>query len=655
MTNPKERPADVGPTVRPQLPTFPISPEDPTVSVAQPISDNEIWTLCSRLVPWFLSASGTDRTPVEPYLNALVRWARDADGDISEVRVEARKSYAAAFETAERLGLKVAHQADEPAKSWPKILTGIAQKWNRGALAKQSTQAAHPEPAPTPPPDRSGSAEQQNAPSLLDTAPELFTTPDGTPWCSVLINGHRESYPLHSAEFKSLVEHQVYVRSGSLPDAKDLKSCTRRWEGEARFGGSVREVFNRVAGHDGRVYVDLCNSVGEVVEVSPSGWRVVADPPVRFRRTKGMRALPRPVAGGSLDELRPFVNVADDDSFRLLVATLTSYLLPKGPYIVLALVAEQESAKSTTARLISRLASPSLPELRQPPHSLRDLTVAAKNSWLLSFENLSELPHWLSNAFCVLSTGGGDARRRNFTDDDETLFEACRPIVLNGIESFITKSDLKSRAIVLDLPPIPDDKRRDEAEFWGAFDVARPRILGALLDVMSAALRELPTIYLASKPRMADFARWAAAVERAACWPEGSVLDAYAKNRGRLDQETIEATPFATALVRLMDQVPSHRWEGTPMELLNALQTITPTNLRGMRTTDWPDGPPRLGVMIRLLAPALRKTGLLHVQMKRADGVRKFVITASPKEPSPPSPPSSKVDAEDPGPPSGST
>ena len=36
----------------------------------------------------------------------------------------------------------------------------------------------------------------------------------------------------------------------------------------------------------------------------------------------------------------------------------------------------------------------------------RELMIAANNSYLLAFDNLSGLPHWLSDAICRLATGG---------------------------------------------------------------------------------------------------------------------------------------------------------------------------------------------------------------------------------------------------------
>jgi len=42
------------------------------------------------------------------------------------------------------------------------------------------------------------------------------------------------------------------------------------------------------------------------------------------------------------------------------------------------------------------------------------------------------LPNWLSDALCRLATGGCFGVRQLYIDDEEMLFEAARPILLNG-------------------------------------------------------------------------------------------------------------------------------------------------------------------------------------------------------------------------------
>ena len=72
--------------------------------------------------------------------------------------------------------------------------------------------------------------------------------------------------------------------------------------------------------------------------------------------------------------------------------------------------------------------------------------------------------------------------------------------------------------------------------------MARPRILGALLDAVVHGLRALNSVHLDRVPRMADFALWATACETA-LWPAGTFARAYAANRRAAIEIIMEADP----------------------------------------------------------------------------------------------------------------
>src|SRR5260221_13177262 len=220
------------------------------------------------------------------------------------------------------------------------------------------------------------------------------------------------------------------------------------------------------------------------VEIDPTGWRVNDIPPVRFRRAAGMQPLPMPVPGGSVETLRSFLNVKSGSHFILVVAWALAVLRNRGPYPVMALSGEHGSAKSTFTAILRAVLDPNTAPLRALPREDRDLFIAASNGHVLAFDNVSGLPAWISDTICRLATGGGFAVRQNYTDQDEVLFNATRPVILNGIEDVVDRPDLADRTVFLTLEPIPEERRRPEAELWAPFETVRPRILGALLDTV---------------------------------------------------------------------------------------------------------------------------------------------------------------------------
>jgi hypothetical protein len=316
----------------------------------------------------------------------------------------------------------------------------------------------------------------------LAASTELFHSADGTAFADLMIDGHRETWPVRSSRLRSWLRRKYYQATGTAAGAGSISSALNLLEARAQFDAPQRAVYLRVGEHDGRIYLDLADEGWHAVEIGPDGWQVITCPPIRFRRAAGMLPLPMPVRGGSIEALASFFNLLTRSDFVLLVAWLLAALRHGGPYPLLAISGEQGSAKTVLAKILRALVDPNAAPVRTAPREERDLFIAAGNGHLLPFDNLSELPAWTSDALCRLASGGSFAVRRLYTDQDEVLFQAARPIVLNGIEDVITRPDLADRAIFLTLPHLQEERRRAENEMWRDFESARPYVLGALLD-----------------------------------------------------------------------------------------------------------------------------------------------------------------------------
>lgn len=473
---------------------------------------------------------------------------------------------------------------------------------------------------------------------------EAWHTSDDDAFATIQHENHREHYAIRSRDFRRWLAHAFYESTraerddgdsaGQSVTGEDLAAAILALEGQAVFDGAQYDVYTRIASLDDKIYVDLCDERWRAIEVDAAGWRVVDDPPVRFRRARGMLALPEPTRGGSLDELREFVNVPDDAAWALVKAWLVAALAGDGPTPVLALSGEQGSAKSTLARFLRALIDPATPGLRRPPRDERDLAIAARANWIVAFDNVSQIQPWLSDALCNLVTGGGFATRELYTDFDEVLFSARRPVILTGIEDYVERGDLADRAIKLTLPPIADDERRDEKTLLVAFEEAKPRLFAALLDSLAGALRELPRVKLERMPRMADFSRLAVAAERGR-GEAPTFLAAYVEARREAESATIEASIIGPVLLQLCE---TGDWSGTASELLVKLADLV--DEKTTKNKHWPATPRGLAGELRRLAPALRRAGYDVIFANRTGKARLIHLQKSPSRPSQPSQPS---------------
>jgi hypothetical protein len=440
---------------------------------------------------------------------------------------------------------------------------------------------------------------------------ELFHNgPDG--FALIPQGTHRESWPIRSSSFRRWLARLYFNHAHAAPGSQALQDALGVLEGKALFEGVEQIVHLRVAEHEGAIWIDLADEYWQAVRVAAKGWEVVHDPPVRFRRSRGMLPLPYPVKGGTLAELREFVNV-DDQEWPLYVAWIVGTIRPRGPYAILLLVGEQGTAKSTAVRVARSLIDPNEAPVRREPKDGQDLIVAARNSHVIAFDNVSRLSLELSDDLARLATGAGFGARQLYTDLDEVIVNVAAPIVLNGIEEFATRGDLLDRALILTPPTI--EKYIDEDAFWPRFDEAHPRILGALLDAAAAALTN-HTKTPAPNVRMADFARWVSAAERKLGFKSGTFVDAYRANRAAAVQTVLEASLIAVPVQTLA----AAGFEGTATELLELLTALVDDTVRKQR--DWPKRPHRLSGELRRIAPALRRLGIT-VEMERSGDTKR--------------------------------
>ena len=318
---------------------------------------------------------------------------------------------------------------------------------------------------------------------------------------------------------------------------------------------------------------------------------------------------------------------ATDEGFVLIAAWLVGAYCPWGPYAILDLQGEQGSAKTTTAEILRQLIDPHVASLRVMPTDLRDLAISTRNSRMLAYDNVSYLSPALSDALCRLSTGAAFVTRALYTNDGEEIFSACRPILMNGIEELGTRPDLLDRTLLVSLPTINSEDRRESRLLREEFEEMRPRLLGAVLDAVVLALAGYKEVHGVPTRRMADFAGWTAAASPAFGGPE-ALDQALEANSVRMAALTLESNPVVTAILELLEEVEKGRWQGNAGDLLKELNRLLSYRSDGhFPPTSWPKTPRGLGGMLRRLAPALRGEG---VMVDYRDHGRRWTFTLQP-------------------------
>jgi hypothetical protein len=322
---------------------------------------------------------------------------------------------------------------------------------------------------------------------------ELFHTDNKDTFSSVEIDDHLETWPIKSKRFGRLLRYLWYKKYHVSLPKELLTDFIEQWDAEAEFDGPERPVALRVGStNSNEVFIDLCNDDWEVVHITPSGWRVRRNAPVKFIRAQGMLPLPRPVRDeNALRNLDNLLTNLDADGRVLYKCFLLGCLNPSGKYPVLVVTGEQGSTKSTVCRVIRALIDPSQAPLTTMP-SPDDLLLAASKSWLQAFDNVSRVSQEMSDALCRLATGGGRRTRLIYTPDNEMIFNAVRPILVNSIvDGVVTAPDLADRSLGIHTRGALANYK-DEKTFWQEFDTMKAGIFGLLCDAVHGNVGGVP-------------------------------------------------------------------------------------------------------------------------------------------------------------------
>lgn len=423
--------------------------------------------------------------------------------------------------------------------------------------------------------------------------------------------GNPYALPVGGKQLNNVIREIALSEDFKLRKA-ELSEINSSLQARAEMAGIARDVWNRVAPISGGIEIDLGDDKHTRVKVTAGKVEILSSGSESvFFRSNGSKPFVMPAETGNHRLLRKYVN-ADAVSITLLTAWL-SYTLahPKittTNYVVLVLQGNQGSGKSSLCKnVIQPLVDPSMVGVQMLPTNSRDLAVIAQHAHLLCFDNVREFKQSISDMLCVASTGGALNARQLFSDADQSVLRLHVAMVLNGIHSFIDQPDLAQRCLPIQLLPLPENKRKSEADFVRDFQADAPAIFRGLLELIADVLMHLPTSKASSPERMLDFVLWLAAMETAANAPEGAFQSVYSDALRRGQGESLQENALASAIVAFAENVDDF-WSGTPSELLDKLNKHTGRGTQ--RSQDWPQTPIALSKRLTPLVASLQTQGI---------------------------------------------
>ncbi|MBU6414667.1 bifunctional DNA primase/polymerase, partial [Patescibacteria group bacterium] len=524
---------------------------------------------------------------------------------------------------------------------WDTVAWSRLQKWNnehcKPPLTEKELRTSYESIAATEQKKRDDLPElEEKSPQkmelmkLVTSNPniELFRDNYGNGHAWAVVDGHKEVMVCKGLRFKQWLTHSYLERYGNVADPGSLNAAIHTIDSMAVFRGKEYKLHNRVAKIGDVIWLDLADERNRAIKITNAGWNIVDEPPILFRRHTHQKEQIEPQRGGDIKKLFEFITVSDPDQQLLLLVYLVSCFIPDFPHALLYIHGQHGSSKSTLCRILRRLVDPSKTEVLHMPKEERELKLQLSRHHLVFYENVDGISTAISTVLCIGVTGGSSSERLYFTNGEDFIFDFQLNIGINGINISAVKPDLLDRCLLFELEPVEEYQRRDEKEIFKGFEVERPKILGAILDVVAKALTIYPGVKIIAKPRMADFALWGVAIAEALGHTREQFLNAYSVKISEQSEEALAESVEAAALIIFM--ADKTVWEGTARQLLNELSFVdvergVDSQHQRISTQQLPKQPQVLIRQLNEMKPNLRKIGI-EISRRRENGTRMIAI-----------------------------
>ncbi len=451
---------------------------------------------------------------------------------------------------------------------------------------------------------------------LLRTDTDIFA--------KVTRNGKTCNLSLNSEEFSFFIKSEFKELTGSFPISTTMKDCIDYIKNLA-YNSEVTEAKYRIAPYEDSIIYDLCN--GKCVKVSKNGWSVEPNNYSIFIQSKDQLPQVTPIRSErGWERLYKYLNVSAEEKLLLTVYIATCFN-PNIVYPSISINGTNGSGKSTLSKIVKKIIDPSISELETIPDSLNNLRVRLNNSYYTAFDNLSKLSAKQSDFLCSVITGVSWTDRQYYTNKNIDCSHLKSSMCLNGISNFVFRADLAERILFFTTKLIRESNRLGDNEIWDSFNKDLPYILGGIFDLISSAIKMLPTIKVDKPVRLADFHKFGYAVAEA-MGNRGKEFDEVLKsNKDRQMEITCENAMLIRLLIDFLKENDGE-WCSTMTFLYKALRDFMTESDNDIYPREaYPKASNRFSSELKKYESALSSKGVTIFIRKNSDGNSEISIT----------------------------
>jgi hypothetical protein len=459
----------------------------------------------------------------------------------------------------------------------------------------------------------------------------IFMDQFGTPYAAITVGNHIETLQLKSSRFRNWLCKIFYTSAaggGNILTSDNVINVLSILKARAEFDSGDRSNLHlRVATAapadepNNTIYYDLTNKDWEFIKITDHGWSVIQsnDAPIMFKRHSNHQPQVYPCKSKEyspdiFDKFMRLINLKGEDNQLLLKCYIISLFYPEIPKPVLMLHGEQGSAKSTLQELIRMIVDPSSILTLTFPRDINELVQKLSHNYVAYFDNISDIPEWISDQLCRAVTGSGFSKRELYTDDDDIIYNFKRSIGFNGINLGATKADLLDRGLIIELERIAKENQRKIEDIWAEFQTIKPQLLAYVFDTLVGVLQVKASGGVAHEidglPRMADFAEIGEIISRCMGHENNKFLGAYYRNIDLQVEQAIAANLVGNAIIQFMEVNESNKWIGSFSQLLLELEAKAASLNINVKDRSWPKSASYLSRKLNQIKTSLREVGI---------------------------------------------
>lgn len=377
---------------------------------------------------------------------------------------------------------------------------------------------------------------------------------------------------IDSVDFRYFLEYIV------IPELKDyaVKDIINDVKAFCNLYGNEDIVYpkTRTGGKlkDGLVEYALYDNSQKYIAVTENGWKITKKTHHKFLGSSenGKQIIPLKSDTPLLKLLDKYIN-SDDDS-KIIFITWLVQAFCEGNHSALLIMADRGSGKSTLTKMIRRVIDPAQINPTAFPNKTDGLLTTLTNSYLVTFDNTSEISKTASDILCISVTGGTCNRRELYTTNKMSVFNLHNTIVINGINILPTESDFAERCIMLNLNKISSKKRITDSSIMDDFKKDLPYILGGIFDTLSKAMKVINTLKPDKLPRMAEPYLDMLAIAVALGVKENDFERIYFDNLKKIDKARSNTDIVYAVKEYMTKHVKGRSFEGTVTEVYSKIR-----------------------------------------------------------------------------------